>query len=102
MKIKLERSGGFTGIPLRANIDSDSLAAEESKALQEMVKSSGFFDLPAKIPPSAAGADRFNYKITIETEGQSHTVEFSEANTPAELAPLVQKVTLLARSARKG
>ena len=102
MKIQLERSGGFTGIPLRSSIDTDQLDPDESKTLTELVESARFFDLPAKIPPSKIGADRFNYKLTIETAGRSNTVEFNEANTPPQLSPLVKQVTSLGRSAPKG
>ena len=63
-----------------------------------MVESAHFFDLPAKIPPDNIGADRFNYKLTIEAPGQSHTVEFNEANAPVNLTLLVNRVTLLARA----
>ena len=102
MKIQLERSGGFTGIPLRSSIDTDQLDPDESKTLTELVESARFFDLTAKITPSKIGADRFNYKLTIETAGRSHTVEFNEANTPDSLSALIKQVTLLGRAGHKG
>jgi hypothetical protein len=102
MKIQLERSGGFTGIPSRSSIDTDLLAPEERKALLDLVEAAHFFELPAKIPPAAVGADRFSYKLSIESGGQSHTVEFNEANTPQQLSPLIKQVALLGRSAPKG
>ena len=102
MKIQLERSGGFTGIPLRSSIDTDLLDPEESKTLLEMVESAQFFELPARIPSPKAGVDRFNYKLTIEAKERSHTVEFNEANAPEQLSPLIKRVTLLAHGAGKG
>jgi hypothetical protein len=102
MKIQLERSGGFTGIPLRSSINTDLLDPEESKTLLEMVESARFFELPASIPSPKAGVDRFNYKLTIEAKEQSHTVEFNEADAPEQLAPLIKRVTLLGRSASQG
>jgi hypothetical protein len=101
MKIQLERSGGFTGIPLRSSIDTDLLESDESKNLTAMVESAGFFDLPARIPPANVGADRFSYKLTIDDKARSHSVEFNEANAPESLSSLIQRVTLLARSAGK-
>jgi len=102
MKIQLERSGGFTGIAQRSSIDTDLLDAEEQKNLLEMVETAHFFDLPARIPASNVGADRFSYKLTITDKGRSHTIEFNEVNTPEDLSPLINRVTLLARSAGKG
>jgi Emfourin len=102
MKIQMERSGGFTGILFRSSIDTDLLDPKERKALLELVESARFFDLPARFPAVKAGADRFNYKLTIEAKDQSHTVEFNEANIPESLSPLVKQVTLLGRRAPKG
>jgi hypothetical protein len=102
MKIQLERSGGFTGIPSRSSIDTDLLAPEERKALLDLVQAAHFFELPAKIPALTSGPDRFNYKLSIESSGQSHAVEFNEASTPPQLAPLIKQVTSLGRSAPKG
>ena len=102
MKIQLERSGGFTGIPLRSSIDTDLLDPEESKALEAMVASTGFFELPASFLSPKTGADRFNYKLTVADKARSHTIEFNEANAPESLSPLIKKMTLLGRSAPKG
>ncbi|MDR3590668.1 MAG: hypothetical protein P4N41_13530 [Negativicutes bacterium] len=101
MKIQLERSGGFTAIPLQSSIDTDLLEPEESKNLIAMVESAGFFDLPDRIPPSNVGADRFSYKLTIADKARSHAIEFNEADVPESLSSLIQRVTLLARSAGK-
>ncbi len=100
MKIHLERTGGFTGIPLRTFIDSDILDPEENEVLQAMVESTQFFDLPEKILASGNVADRFHYKLTIEKMEQRHTVEVCEAEAPEELQDLIQWIILLARSMR--
>ena len=102
MIIRMERSGGFTGIPLRAVIDSERLEAEDSRTLRNLVEAAGFFTLPAKIESQGTGADRFHYQLTIEEAGRSHTVEVSEGAAPETLLALTRQLTLLARSARKG
>lgn len=89
MKIELERSGGFTGIPLRRSISSDNLPASEQTKLAGLVHASGFFDLPAEIPNSQPGADRFQYQISIEDGGVSHSVKVDEASLPDTLRPLI-------------
>lgn len=102
MIIRMERSGGFTGIPLRTVIDTGQLSAEEGRTLQDLVDSAGFFDLPASLPSPRKGADRFNFRLTVEEPGRSHTVEFGDAAASEPLQALIQQVTLLARTNRQG
>jgi hypothetical protein len=97
MILRMERSGGFTGIPLRAVIDSEQLPIEESRNLHHLVEVSGFFSLPPAIR-SPSGADRFSYRLTIEDSGRSHTVEVSEGAAPEHLQALIRQVTVMARS----
>jgi hypothetical protein len=42
-------------------------------------------------------ADQFQYKVTIEDDTQTHTVETTDMAAPAELRPLLRQLTLLAR-----
>jgi hypothetical protein len=101
MIIHLERTGGFTGIPLRAVIDSATLDPAESRDLLALVESAGFFALPAQVRAPQPGPDRFQYVLTIEDTQRSHTVEIDETVIPAQLEPLLQQVTLLARKTRR-
>lgn len=78
-------------------LNTDSLPAEEAHKLQEMVKSAGFFELPAKFSAPARGADYFQYRLTVESEGRKHTVEVSEPSVPPSLRPLLQSLMAHAR-----
>jgi hypothetical protein len=49
----------------------------------------GFFELPAEIPNSRPGADRFQYQLSIEEAGVRHSVKVDEANLPDTLRPLI-------------
>lgn len=100
MKINFERSGGFAGLRTAATFDTESLPSEESRRLQEELERARFFDLPAKLDSPAGGADRFEYKITVEDKGRRHIVEFGEAAAPESLQPLIQRLSDLARSQR--
>ena len=101
MKIKFERSGGFAGMITRVNIDADSLPDAERQALTTLVENAGFFALPATITDStSSGADRFNYRITIESDGRTHTVETTDGAAPASLVPLLDWLSGAARRAR--
>jgi hypothetical protein len=100
MIVRMERSGGFMGIPLRAEIDTLKLPAGEGEALRKQVEAARFFDLPEKIAEKAKGADRFQYVLSVEDTGRRHSVSVGEADAPPELQSLIQQLTLLARSNR--
>ena len=108
MILRMERSGGFTGIPLRAAIDTDQLSSEDSRNLVHLVEVSGFFHLPPAITSPAGGAggtggaDRFSYRLTVEDAGRSHTVEVSEGAAPDHLQALIRQLTVMARGAPRG
>ncbi len=90
MKIQFERSGGLAGLTTRVNIDADSLPDAERQTLTTLVADAGFFALPAAIKNSAStGADRFNYRVTIDLDGRGHTVETTDGAAPASLIPLL-------------
>ena len=93
MKIHLTRQGGFSGIPMEFSLDTDQLSPAESRALLDLVESAGFFSLPDKILPAHPGADRFQYVISIENAGSSHTVEIAESSLSPSLQDLIQHVT---------
>jgi hypothetical protein len=100
MIIRVERSGGFTGIPLRAVIDTRTLDPDEYRALQRLLDTTDFFSLPEIIQTKSGGADRFQYKLTVEEETRAHTVEVSDASAPVELQEFIQHVSLIARRMR--
>lgn len=100
MIIRVERSGGFTGMSQRAVIDTDQLDPQERQELEQMVDSSGFFNTSMAPTPSPGKPDRFHYTITIERGPQSRTVEMGESEIPAEWQPLIQRIDNLSRRFR--
>jgi hypothetical protein len=98
MKIHFERSGGFIGKATTATINSEALTEEEVQQLQALIQAAAFFTLPMQLTKSAIkAADQFQYKVTIEDDTQTHTVETTDMAAPAELRPLLRQLTLLAR-----
>lgn len=90
MKIHFERSGGFAGMTVNLDIDAHALPATERDALMTHLSNAEFFALPAAIvDPSPTGADRYNYRITIESDDRTHTVECTDGSAPASLTPLL-------------
>jgi hypothetical protein len=101
MIIRVERSGGFTGIGLRAVIDTDQLDPREQQELLDLLAASKFFEPTSGITSSAAGPDRFDYKLTIEQGAQRRSVEVNEGNIPPEWQALVRRINVLARRFRQ-
>lgn len=93
MKIDFERSGGFTGLRMTTTLDTKLMPQDDARHLEEMVDASDFFTLPEVFPCPEKGADYFQYKITIESEGKKHAVEVCELSLPDGLRPLIKKLT---------
>ncbi|MGD2167120.1 MAG: hypothetical protein PVF63_03370 [Gammaproteobacteria bacterium] len=93
MKIRLERTGGFAGMTRTVEVDVDALSEDERTAVTALIQNADFFALPSEVTSTApAGADRFNYRITVESASGTHTVEATEASAPDSLAPLIEWV----------
>jgi hypothetical protein len=95
MHISFLRTGGFAGIRLACEIDSEKLPAEEARQLSEFVEAANFFELPESM--RSGGADQLQYKISVEKEGKLHVVEADERAMPPTLSPLVKWLTAAAR-----
>jgi len=101
MKIHFERSGGFAGRVTAVDVDTATLDADAHESLALLVERAGFFALPSAIAETETrGADRFHYRITIETDGRSHTVDTSESAVPTALVPLLEWLEAAARQRR--
>ena len=93
MRILFERSGGFSGRRIQGSLDSSMLPDSEARRLTQLVEQSGFFELPAILESTQPGADRFSYRVTVESEQGRHTVEASEAAVPGSMRPLLDYLT---------
>jgi hypothetical protein len=100
MQIDFERSGGFAGMTIQTSVDTDKLPSAESGELVQMITAANFFSLPARTN-SGLGADQFNYKITVQSQGMSRTVETTDSTMPPSLKRLVNKLMSLARTAQR-
>ncbi len=100
MKIYFERSGGFMGRNVSTTVDTNQIPPEQALSLLKKVDYSDFFCLPESLTgglESASGADQLCYKVTVDVDGIEHTVETSDAGAPAELQPLLDELSSIAR-----
>jgi hypothetical protein len=96
MRVHFVRTGGFAGLQVEANINSDDLPADEASALMQDIENADFFTLPANMT-TRGEVDRFQYEITVEEVGKKHTVEVGESVLPESLRPLIRRLELLWR-----
>jgi hypothetical protein len=96
MYIYFKRSGGFTGISLKADLDTSSLPLEEAEAIEQILADVNFFELPSDLT-DADTIDSFTYELKVIKQEEEHTVCFSEQTAPAEMDRLVRHLTVLAR-----
>ncbi len=83
ISIRIERRGGFAGVPAQALLKVAALTAAQRRALETALGTTS-----AKAP---SGADRFSYRIyTVAADGSEAVHELSEDAMPAALAALVK------------
>ncbi len=81
MRIRIERRGGFAGLPAVGERDESELSTEEHGALGGLLAS------PPRATP-APGADRFHYKIRIEDDNGTRELDIPEDLMPESLAAI--------------
>ena len=89
MRISLERTGGFAGIKVQRVVDSKDLLPAEAKRLTALLKKARFFELPTELGGESPGVDRFHYKLTVENDDGTRTIEASDASIPDGMRPLI-------------
>ena len=88
MQITVERSGGFTGVPLTIQVDTATLPTDKAAQLQKLVEAADFFHLPP-LPARPAQPDRYEYEITVQEGDRQHQITCGEVTVPAPLKPLL-------------
>lgn len=95
-RIKYERTGGFSGMRIAADIEPDNLPEEQARTLLDLLDDMDFNELPEHLTNSA-GADQFTYTITVETKKWEHTIVTGDASAPEKLQQLLEILNRLAR-----
>ncbi|MBD2250913.1 protealysin inhibitor emfourin [Nostoc parmelioides] len=100
MRVLLERTGGFAGISKKINIDTSQLPQQQAEELSRLVTAANLFHIPTLpsdgVPPTVnyglnpTGGDRFQYQITLEDNGKTHTIIVNEAALPHSLKMLIE------------
>jgi len=97
VKIDFVRSGGFAGLRLALSVDTESLPTEDASRIAQLVEAAGFFELEQTTLEKSGAPDRFEYRLTIESQiWGRHAVVLPESAVPEEMRPLLDHLTALA------
>ena len=91
MIIKVERSGGFAGIPVSNEIDAKILPTALVTKLNKIMKDKNSSTLPIKDTPRGA-ADHYTYKISIQDGVNLKVIECNQFNIEDDLKSLVKYI----------
>jgi hypothetical protein len=65
------------------------LSPDKGAEIRRLIDEADFFKLPKTIHGRRLQPDRFHYELTIESEGQPHTVSISEEAASSQLKSLI-------------
>jgi Emfourin len=98
MRIEYKCSGGFGGLQLAYQGETDELPSEQAQELSDLVEASGIFELTpkqlSKKPPGIP--DDFSCQLTVLKAGKRKTLSFNELGAPATLRRLSVRLRKLA------
>jgi hypothetical protein len=95
MRIQFTRSGGLSGLLTQVQLDLGELPDDERAELEHLVEDARFFAQPSR--QRGPRPDAFQYIIVVERGDERHEVLADERAMAAELRPLVERLTRLAR-----
>lgn len=82
-RLKIERRGGFTGLPARGEVETASLSPTDQATVAALFR--------RKTPPAASpGADRFTFRLTRHGDAGAQSMDVPEHLLPASLALAVK------------
>jgi hypothetical protein len=91
MIIKIERSGGLSGIPFSREINVNDLPSRYVATAKKIISSTKSSKIPLK-PTSRGSADLFTYKILIKDGSDESITECNESNMQADLKSLIKYI----------
>jgi hypothetical protein len=93
LRIELTRSGGYAGLTTKlGELDTSELPETDARDIEELVRNADVPKLAAASPIRGAGADRFQYELTIEAADGRHELLMSEDRVPDQLRPLIDRL----------
>ena len=89
MRIMLERSGGFTGIPVLNEIDAKDLPSKLVIVAKKIIADQKSYSPPMKLI-SKGPADYYSYKISIQDGNARKIIECNDFNIQDDIKQIVR------------
>lgn len=96
-KIKFERTGGFAGIPLTAEIEMDELPEEQRKEILDLIDEIDIDEVLGKLGSKPSMPDQYTYTLVVTTEHIVHTITSGDSTLPDEAQPLIELLEGIAK-----
>ena len=87
MKVRYRQSGGYAGLVLGCELDTDKLPPGEAAQLARLVKQAALDKVGIK--QSSRGRDLINHEIIVENNGRTTKASFDDMTIPADVPPLL-------------
>jgi hypothetical protein len=87
MKVRYRQSGGFAGLVLGCELDTEKLPAGEAEEVARLVKQAALDKVGVKKSPR--GRDLTNYEITVEDRGRAIKASFDDMTIPTTVQSLL-------------
>lgn len=89
-KIKFERTGGFAGIRIAADIEMDDLPEDQKREILELLDDMDLEELTEKLSGKMAIPDEFVYSVTVVSSKKEYKVLTGESAIPEDMQPLLE------------
>jgi hypothetical protein len=96
-KVKFERTGGFTGIRIAAEIEMDDLPEDQKSEIQELFDDMDIEELSKKLTGNAPFPDGFVYSVIVESEERKYQFTMGESALPDNMGPLIEILEAIAK-----
>jgi hypothetical protein len=87
MKVRYRQTGGFAGLVLGCELDTEKLSPREAEELARLVKQAALDKVGVKKSPR--GRDLTNYEIIVEDSSRTAKASFEDMTIPASVQPLL-------------
>jgi hypothetical protein len=87
MKVRYRQTGGFTGVTLGCELDTEKMPPSEAQELARVVKQTEPDKVGVKTSPR--GRDLTNYEIVVQDGGQTTRIVLDDMTIPSNVQPLL-------------
>jgi hypothetical protein len=87
MKVRYRQTGGFAGVVLGCELDTEKLPPREAEELERLVKQAELEK--AGVKKSSRGRDLTNYEINVDHNRRTTKASFDDMTAPAHVQALL-------------